>query len=350
MSASAEALAAPINPSSRPVVAIDIGQEKCHVAYMPPGGKPFISEHPAAETAAAVRAALAEGGGLVVVEHTGGLEVPLLLALEADPALEILIAQHTDSAALRRLLKRPRKTDRLDADLLARLVALSLNPEAAHIVGDHLRPWPQMRSAIVTRPKVRHLERLVSDRARLKLRKQRRPEPEHQAALAELIATYDRMIEAATAALVTQPGPAESLLATLPGVSPRRAAVLAATIGEIDRFPTSDHLVRYVGLRPPLPSISGGKTISRPKIARASVLLAGELHMWALGAARFPERHGPMGAAITRYKSQDRTKVGMWTAKRLLIRTAYALLRDGQPYDPEHQPRRGAPAAAAPAG
>lgn len=336
-----------VNPTNRPVVAVDIGQDRCLLAYLPAGAATSRTLEVPTETAAeAIKRALPEGG-TVVMENTAGLEITILLALEADPAFQLLIAHHTDSAALRRLLKRTRKTDRLDADLIARLAALSLHPETAALVGDHLTPWPVMRTALLTRLRVRHLQSIVNVQTRAKLQAQRRGDPLAARHLTEQIAFFEIQKTESLAQITESPGEQERLLATLPGITPRKAAIMSAAIGEIGRFKGPDQLVRYLGLKPPHTPTSAGKPTGRPKIQRALQLLATELHMWALHVARFPERFGRMGEAYARFKEQGKSSVGMWTAKRLLIRTAWAILTHKTPYNPDHRPgRRAAPQSA----
>jgi transposase len=53
------------------------------------------------------------------------------------------------------------------------------------------------------------------------------------------------------------------LLMTIPGISYYSALLIAGEIGDISRFPDSDHLVSYAGLSPSTHS-SGGRTYHGP--------------------------------------------------------------------------------------
>ena len=56
------------------------------------------------------------------------------------------------------------------------------------------------------------------------------------------------------------------LLESIPGIGPRCSRVLLAELGDIQRFPTADHLASYLGLTPA--EYSSGDSIRRGSITR----------------------------------------------------------------------------------
>lgn len=331
------------SPLDHDSFAIDIGEAECVVAHLPPfHGDTTTVKLPRNRIAGHILDAVDGKPVLVTMEMTGGLEQPILLELEKHANVELQIAQNTDSAALRRLLRRPRKTDRLDADLIARLAVISKDPHMAAVVADFLTPWKQMRTAVIVRPAVRHYQSVVTSLTRAQLQLGRRKGQAFAAGqLEEQIVFFKAQKEKAEAELIAAAGPNEKLLTTIPGISPRRACLITAAIGDISRFSTPHKLVRYLSLTPPHTPTSAGKPVGKPKRERGSDLLAGELHLWAFGIAARPASYGSFGEAVLRYKERGETKIGMWTARRQLIRCIWAMLTDGTDYGaPSHARRK----------
>ncbi len=314
------------------VVGIDIGKSTCHICVIAPDGtqasRTAQREHVAALLLPTIPA---DPPAIIALELTGSLALPVLTGLEESPH-SIMIAQHTDSAALRQLLRQRKKTDKLDAKLIARLAAMLTSPETAPLVSAHLIPWQTIRVAILGRSQARHLQALIKDRVRVILKRQ-------YATSAQAVAHYTRQIEFLTqliaeaeTLLIETASPAARLLATIPGVSLRRACILDAAIGEISRFPSCNHLVNYLGLVPPHRPQSGIST-GRPVRRKGLDLLHTELHMGALTIARYPVKHGVLGETYLRVKARTGSgKAGMWAVKRKLARIAWGVLTSGQPH------------------
>lgn len=312
----------------RPVVGIDVGKATCHVHVA--GNLPEHEQSIPRDQAAALVTSIAPAGALIALELTGNLALPIILELEADH--DILIAQHTDAAAVRQLLRLRRKSDKLDAKLICRLACLTLNPDTAPLTAAHLVPWPQMRAAILQRAAVRHYQALVRDQVRTKNRLKAATTPlQHQQLQATLQQLHEQ-IAAAKAVLIAEPSAAALLLATIPGISPHGAAVLDAAIGDVTRFRTADQLVAYLGLTPPYKPQSGDSEGS-PKVRRGLTLLHTQLHMYGLSVASNPTKYGAPGAAYQRVSQRHDGTAGMWSAKRSLVRIAWGILTSGRPYE-----------------
>ena len=313
---------------AHPIVGIDVGKRTCHIALRGLGLEPIDTTAPRAETAAAVLDLIADHPpGIIALELTGSLALPIIATLETTPH-RLMIAQHTDTAALRRLLRRPRKTDKLDAALIAELAALLTDPATAPLVAAHLTPWPTMRAAILGRATVRHLQALITDRARHRLRAHYVADPLATHHRAATLALLDAQIRETEAALLATAGAAEHLLATIPAVSLRTGCILIAAIGDVTRFPDADHLVSYLGRVPPHTPTSG--TVAGRPVRRKGVdLVNTALFMAGLTVARNPARYATIGATYTRAGGGRR---GMWAAQRQIVRCCWGVLTSGEPY------------------
>lgn len=317
------------------IVGIDVGQRICHVAVVRPDQEPVELKSARSKTAALVLEQLAGEAepAIIAMELTGSLARPIIDTLELTPH-RIMIAQHTDSVALRTFTRRRYKTDRLDALLIAELAQLLTNPETAKLIGAYLTDWRDMQRAVKGRIRVRHLQRLTADRARIRTRLKSLTDEVERDHYEQLERELSALIKEAEAALLETAGRPEQLLTSIPGVSLRRACILTGTIGDIAQFTTADNLVAYCGLKPPRRSQSGTK-IGRRMRRRATDLLDNELHMFALWVAQNAAsgRAGTLGATYTRLKARHQNGiVAMWAVKRQLIRICWGVLNSGEPY------------------
>jgi transposase len=323
--------------SPSPAVGIDVGKATCHVCIRhAPGAAPHTFTAPRAHVAARVLTALeamsAQQPAIIALERTGGLDAAILAALEPSPH-HLYIAQHTDTAALRTLLRVRRKTDKLDADLICRMVGLLMHPDTAPAMAAHLTAWEYIRPTAQSRDDVRYYQSLIRDRARARTRLQTAAPGQQQQHLQAQIDLLSAQIAEALATVTSITSDDTEFLQSIPLISARRAALLSAAIGDMRRFETPDKLCGYLALKPPARSITGDKPFGRPIIRRGLDLLHGDLHMLALQVAAHPERVGTLGRTYQRIK--ERTGDGrkaMWAVRRQLIRTAWGVLTSRQPY------------------
>jgi transposase len=332
---------------STTIIGIDVGKQTCHLAHTRDGKEIAQLTAPHEQAAAEALRLAGNAPALIALELTGSLALPIIHTLEASGAnLDIRIANHTDSFALRQLLRHRRKTDSLDARLICKLAALSTHPDTAPLTAAHLTPWPAMRAAILGRANVRHLQALTRHSTRLKLQRQAAHTPEARANLSNLLAATNAAIKAANSQLLIDAAhsPTAQLLTTIPGVKLRLAALLEAAIGDVHRFPTPDHLVKYCGVVPPHRPASGAST-GHPIRHRSITLLHTDLHMFGLRVASDPPKHGPIGATYQRVRASHNGngRIAGWAAKRQLIRICWGVLTSGQPYRQPASPTNAPP-------
>jgi transposase len=134
--------------------------------------------------------------------------------------------------------------------------------------------------------------------------------------------------------------PIVSLLMSVPGIGEIWACIIAAEIGPFDRFPNADTLEFWAGLTADLKE-SAGRTQSGNITKAGSVTLR-----WALCQAALTLCHSDAKQEATRQRLI--TRIGKPKANvamgRRLLRTLYAMVRDGKRY--EGGPRRDRTAAA----
>ncbi len=327
-------------------VGIDIAKDRYDVMIHPHDREPFHEKHHGPGSIAAVVAMIAAHvpagtPAIIGLEYTGGMALRLLEALERTPAYDLQIISDTDVAALRRVLNRPRKTDKLDADLIMRAMVLARDPNSADVIGHFLTPWANIRVPLRARQAVRHVTSQVEAQRSAKLRLQRAELPIQFSHHTATIAHHRNQITEGKAAIIAEATtPHHLLLQTIPGITAYRSAVFMAAIGDIARFPSPDALVRYLGLMPPPRPTSGGtKQTGAARHHRASTLLDTELFMWSMSIAQRPQAfHGFAYTYETAKANRDsagkRGRSPQWTVQRKLIRLIWHKLTTNQPFDP----------------
>ncbi|MGI8690446.1 MAG: IS110 family transposase, partial [Thermomicrobiales bacterium] len=330
------------------VVGIDVGERVCHIALQREPGNTI--EHlaaPRAEIAARILELLANGPpATIAIELTGKRAHPIIAGLEGSPHT-LMIAQHTDEAALRQMLRSKRKTDKTDAMLICKLVRWHVTPELREATAPYLTPWAAMRAAVTTRDAARFYQALVRDRIRLLNRTGTATHPTQIAMLDAQVKLLDAQIASTIAAMIETPSPDVALLATIPGITPRRACIFAAAIGDIQRFQDTvrddghvikgpDRLASYLCVRPSYRPQSG-ESKGKKFIPRNFDMLHTELHMLGLQVARYPDRTGSLGQVYTRAKQRTGDgRKAMGKVKSHTIHLMHAILTTGEPYrDPQ---------------
>ena len=134
--------------------------------------------------------------------------------------------------------------------------------------------------------------------------------------------------ELLTAARSPQFAATEKLLRTTPGIGPIWALVIASEIGPFDRFPNADALEFWAGMTADLKE-SAGRTQSGNITKAGSATLR-----WALCQAAVTLCQSDAKQEATRQRfiaRMPRAKANVVMGRRLL-RTLYAMVRDGKPY------------------
>ncbi len=316
------------------VVGIDTGKTTCHVAIRFSHDTTLEPAHHFAAPRAAVAArilTLLDGHppAMIAIERTGALELLVVAALEDRH--RVYIATNTDSKATRITLDMPRKTDMGDADLLALMCLWKINSATAPSKKRLLVPWETIKPTTGPRDHVRWHQALIREQTRVKNRLGAEPDPLHHRHLAAQLALLQEQVAEALAAIVTSAGEEERLLATIPGISIRRACVMTAAIGTVRRFPTPDHLVGYLAMKPPWRDETGGRETGKLHLPKGLAMLHSELFMAALAIACV-KRDCSLTRTFHRVKQRSGGKTAILAVRRQIIRTAWGILMTGQPY------------------
>jgi transposase len=245
------------------------------------------------------------------------------------------------------------KTDSIDAELLARMLATNLIPEAypkpasqrevcylvrhrATLVRDRTRCCNRIHNQLQQRGLQLQREKLLRTEGRewLQTTAWSRLSPEQQNTIRtqlQLIDTVSPMIEALDMRIKERAGkhPEACLLRTIPGIGPYRSLLLIAEILPVSRFPSPDSLVAYGGLAPTTRQ-SGTSAPRHGQIPRAANRwIRGEL----ISAIPTHLRIAP-DSALSQYYEEQKGRLGWATARvataRKLCRMIHAMLSTGE--------------------
>ena len=300
-------------------VGIDVSQDQFDVGVRP--GTGFTILHDESGITTIVERLQQLRPALIVLEATGGLEVPLTGALAAAglPVVAINPRQVRDFA---RATGQLAKTDRLDAQVLAQFA------EAIH---PPVRPMPdgqtQSLAAIVARRR-QLIEMLTAEKSRLRLAAApiRKRVQAHIAWLErELTSTDTDLTEAIQQSPVWREK--EELLRSVPGVGPVLVSTLLANLPELGTL-TRKQIAALAGVAPfPRDSgtLRGRRTIWG---GRAHVRTA--LYMATMVAARF----NPVIKAFYRRLCQagKAKKLALTACMRKLLTILNAMLKTRMPW------------------
>jgi transposase len=217
--------------STGAVVGIDVAKDKLDIAVRP-SAEQWVAPQTEEGLAALVARLVAVAPALVVLEATGGYELPVAAAL-ATAGLPVAVVNPRQVRAFARGIGQLAKTDALDAQVLARF---------AEVVRPTPRPLPEAQaqelSALVTRRR-QILGMLVAERQRLATA---------LLAVRPHITRHIRFLEAELSDLdqqlrdAVQASPLwreqEDLLRSAPGIGPATAVALLAEVpelGQLDR-------------------------------------------------------------------------------------------------------------------
>ncbi len=227
-----------ISQTDPTVVGIDVAQAKVDVWVRPTDTTWTVRTTPAALRQLAERLAALEPV-VVVVEATGGLERPVVVALlEAD--LPVAVVNPRQVRAFARAVGQLAKTDRLDAQVLAHF-------------GHAVRPTPRAHQAQATaglRDLVARRAQLVRTHTAERNRLARCAHPLARASVVRMLALLkaEQALDAAIAACAEWRARAE-LLQTIPGIGAQTARTLLATLPELGTL-NRRQLARLAGLAP----------------------------------------------------------------------------------------------------
>lgn len=302
-------------------VGIDVSKDRLDV-HLRPSGEAFAvaRDGPGLEALAARLSAAAPA--LVVLEATGGFEQTVAAALAAA-ALPLAVVNPAQVRAFARAAGRLAKTDRLDAEAIARF-AEAIRPEPRPVASEQAQALAEL---VARRRQVVEMIGMESNRRRAArnprvLRGIERTLASLQAALADLDDEIGGTVRRSPAWRE-----AEDLLTSVPGTGPVTARTLIAELpelGTIDRR----RVAALVGVAPV--NRDGGAMRGHRAIAGGRKGVRNTLYMAALTAVRW---NPAVRAAYLRLRARGAPpKAALVAAMRKLLTILNAILRDGRPW------------------
>jgi transposase len=299
-------------------VGVDVAKDRLDV-HLRPSGESITIDHDEAGVAALVERLVALAPALVVLEATGGMEVAPAAALAAA-GLPVAVVNPRRVRAFARATGRLAKTDRLDAEAIARF-AEAVRPPA--------RPLPDEATrhlgALVARRR-QLLEMLVAERNR-----RRTADPSlhegidaHLRWLEEALATIERDLDTAVRESTAWRAK-EELLRSVPGVGPVSARTLLAELPELGSL-TRRQAAALVGVAPF--NHDSGRMRGKRAIGGGRAALRACLYMAAVAAVRAGN------PAVAGFYERLRTagkpaKLALTACVRKLVVILNAMLRTG---------------------
>jgi len=138
---------------------------------------------------------------------------------------------------------------------------------------------------------------------------------------------------------VVETTPAMGLLKTIPGVGPILAVVIASEVGDIDRFPSPEHLASYAGTAPRVKS-SGGKTSYGRVRADVNRYLKWALieaaNMIVLGQRHRPDDH--LTQLYLRLRERKGHAKAVVAVARHMATAVFWILKKNAPYKEPNKP------------
>jgi transposase len=258
---------------------------------------------------------------LVVLEATGGLEVPMAAAL-AEANLPVAVVNPRQMRDFARAIGKLAKTDRIDAKVIARF---------AEVVRPEPRPLPDEASRALGELMARRrqlVEMLVAEKNRLHTAsaKLREPIGEHIDWLEQAIGEIDRQV-----ADLVKASPLwrerDTLLRSVPGIGSVISATLLVEVPELGAL-TRQEVAALVGVAPF--NRDSGRYQGKRKISGGRAPARTALYMAALVATRF-------NPAIRQFyqrllEAGKLKKVALVACMRKLLTIVNAMLKHNQPW------------------
>lgn len=302
-------------------VGIDVSKDRLDV-HVRPSGESFAVARDEAGIAALAERLRAAAPALIVLEATGGFEVMVAAGL-AGAGLPLAVVNPAQIRAFARAMGRRAKTDRLDAEIIARF-ADKVRPEARPVADKDAQALAELvarRRQVVemigmetNRRRQAHSVRVVKgvDRILAALRKE----------LTALDREIDDRIKGSPAWRE-----AENLLTSVPGIGPITARTLIAELPELGRIDRR-RLAALVGVAPV--NRDSGAMRGHRAIAGGRTEVRNVLYMAALTASR---RNPVIRDLYQRLRDRGRpAKAALVAAIRKLLTILNAIIRDATPW------------------
>ena len=302
-------------------VGIDVSKERLDV-HVRPSGESFAVPRDEAGIATLTERLAKAGASLIVLEATGGFEVAVATGLAAA-RLPLAVVNPAQIRAFARAVGQLAKTDRLDAEIIARF-ADQVRPEPRPVADAQARTLAEL---VVRRRQVVAMIGMETNRRR-------------QARNPKILEGIDRTLAALRAEIVEldretdaqiKGSPvwraAENLLTSVPGIGPITARTLIAELPELGRIDRR-RLAALVGVAPV--NRDSGAIRGHRGIAGGRSSLRRVLYMAALTAAR---RNPDIRDLYNRLRVRGRpAKAALVAAMRKLLTILNAIMRDRTPW------------------
>ncbi|WP_219976110.1 IS110 family RNA-guided transposase [Rubrobacter xylanophilus] len=296
---------------------IDVSKDRLDV-FVRPSGKAFVAANDEAGIGDLVVRLAEEGATLVVVEATGGYERPVAAALAAV-GLPVAVVNPRQARDFARATGRLAKTDKLDAEILARF-AEAVGPEPRPVPDEEAREFAEVLArrrqlvGMLTAEKNR-LGSATAEPVKKRIEA-------HVRWLEKELARTDRDLDGAIGSSPTM-RENEALLRSVPGVGPVLARTLLAELPELGTL-THRRLAALAGVAPF--SRDSGTLRGRRAVWGGRARVRAALYMGALVAAR----HNPTIREFYErlVKKGKPKKVALVACMRKLLAILNAVMRD----------------------
>jgi transposase len=302
-------------------VGIDISKDRLDV-HLRPSGESFFVPRDGQGIAELAERLGARGPGLVVLEATGGFEITVAAGL-AGARLPLAVVNPAQIRAFARAIGRLAKTDRLDAELIARF-AEQVRPEPRPVQGEQAQTLAEL---VARRRQIVEMIGMESNRRRQArsakvVRGIERTLAALQAALAELDQEIDGQVRGSPAWRA-----AEDLLTSVPGIGKITARTLIAELPELGRLDRR-RIAALVGVAPL--NRDSGSWRGRRAIAGGRSAVRNVLYMAALTATSW---NPAIRSLYLRLRQRGRpAKAALVAAMRKLLTILNAIMRDHRPW------------------
>lgn len=314
-------------PTASLVVGIDVSAEQLDIALNPSG------EHWQTATSEAALQLLVErllplAPARIILEATGGLETPVVVALGLA-GLPVIVVNPRQVRHFARASGQLAKTDRLDAHVLARF---------GQVMAPEVRPLPdaltrELADLIGRRRQINTMIVAESNRLRTAGRVVRPAIEQHLAYLRGELATQDQhmrqLLEASPVWLAKA-----ALLESVPGVGPVIASTLLAELPELGTL-SGKEIAALVGVAPY--AADSGKQRGSRHIRGGRMGVRSALYLGTLSAVRY---NPVLKAFYTRLVAAGKPKkVALIAVARKLVVILNAMVAHGTLWDPANMPQ-----------
>jgi len=302
-------------------VGIDVSKDRLDV-HLRPSAERFAVARDGGGLEQLVARLVAAGPALVVLEATGGFEITVAAALAAA-GLPLAVVNPAQIRAFARAIGRLAKTDRLDAELIARF-AEQVRPEPRPVLDQQAQVLAEL---VARRRQIVEMIGMESNRRRQArsakvVRGIERTLAALQAALAELDQEIDGQVRGSPAWRA-----AEDLLTSVPGIGKITARTLIAELPELGRLDRR-RIAALVGVAPV--NRDSGAWRGHRAIAGGRSAVRKVLYMAALTATSW---NPAIRTLYRRLRARGRpAKAALVAAMRKLLTILNAIMRDRRPW------------------